>query len=96
MIEFVKVGKRRFLMKWILAAGLFVALNSNAFAFRCPIIEIRNYKSYVLSKALVGNERGCTSWSDNTRTRKQVIRLALAECKRHFHKSCTVVKSAGY
>ena len=83
-------------MKWVLAICAFCVLHGNAWAFRCPIVEVRNYASYQKSKALVGNERGCTSLYDNTLTKNQAISAALAKCKRDFHKKCTVVKASGY
>jgi hypothetical protein len=83
-------------MRLTLAIAVLVLSTTAASAFKCPIKEIRNYASYPWSKALVGNERGCTSLFDNRLTEKEAIKAALAKCKRDMRKTCHVVKSVGY
>jgi hypothetical protein len=83
-------------MRLTLAIAVLVLSTTAASAFKCPIKQIRNYASHPWSKALVGNERGCTDWYDTRLTRKQVIKVALAKCKRDSGKTCRVVKSVGY
>lgn len=83
-------------MRLSLAIAVLVLSTTAASAFKCPIKQVRNYASYPWSKALVGNERGCTSFYDIRKTRKEVIKAALAKCKRDSGKTCHVVKSVGY
>jgi hypothetical protein len=83
-------------MRLTIAIAVLFLSTTDTSAFKCPIKEIRHYASYPWSKALVGNERGCTSLYDNRLTRKEAIKAALAKCKHDFGKTCHVVKSVGY
>jgi uncharacterized protein len=59
----------------------------------CPDQQVRDYQSNAAPKALVGSESGCTAMWNGLGPVENVIRTALAECRRHFGE-CKLVRSS--
>jgi hypothetical protein len=59
----------------------------------CPDQQVRDYQSNSAPKALVGSESGCTAMWNGLGPVENVIRTALAECRRHFGE-CKLVRSS--